>query len=128
MALKTKVDYFGLSAAGFEVTDTAENRAAGYIAEARSDDNFLVAVDSNGEILKPTVDYVVTSEASLTGVVLGSVKTVEQKQIALGSVTIDTNAGKAPTMQASGSQIEDGGTAHCKATLAGITLSPLYHA
>lgn len=126
--LKPKIDYFGLSASGFEVTDTAENKAAGYIAEARSNDNFMVAVDAFGEVIKPTVDYVVTNNASLSGVVLGSVKTIGGKTIALGNVTLNTNAGQPPTMQASGSQIEDGGVAHCKCTMQGITLSPLYHA
>lgn len=128
MALKQKVDYFGLSASGFEVTDTAENKAAGFIAEARGDDNFLVAVDASGEVIKPTVDYVVTGSAELTSVKLGDVKEILGKKIALGGITINTAAGQAPTMQATGSQIEDDGTAHCTATLAGVTLSPLYHA
>lgn len=50
MALKTKVDYYGLSSSGWEVSDTSENRAAGYIAEAQGPDGFLVAVDTNGDI------------------------------------------------------------------------------
>lgn len=126
--LKQKVDYFGLSSSGFEVTDTNENKSAGYIAEARSDDNFLVVADAFGEIVNPTVDYIVTNNASLTSVVLGSVKTILGKQIALGNVSINTQAGQPPKMTASGSQIEDGGTAHCKCTCTGVTLSPLYHA
>ena len=128
MGLLQKVDYFDLSSSGFAVTDTSENKSAGYIAEARGDDNFLVAVDTSGEIVNPQCDYIVTSQATLTSVVLGSVKTILGKKIALGNITINTSAGQAPTMTASGSQIEDNGTAHCTATCTGVTLSPLYHA
>jgi len=101
MALKTKVDYFGLATAGFSVASTSENRSIGS-AEAQGDDGFVVAVESFGEKLVPQCDYVITANATLTGVVLGSVKTVDSKTIALGSISITTKAGQAPTMQASG--------------------------
>lgn len=103
MALLPKVDYFGLSSSGFVVTDTSENKAAGYVAEARGNDNFLVAVDSFGEIVNPQCDYIVTNNASLDSVVLGSVTTILGKKIALGNITINTQAGQPPTMTASGS-------------------------
>ena len=128
MALKSKVDYFGLASAGFTVSDTAENRQAGYVAEARGPDNFLVAVDSGGETVAPSVDYVVTASATLSQVKLGSVTTILEKPVALGGVSITTQAGQPPKMTATGKEIEAGGTAHCTATVSGITLSPLYHA
>ena len=128
MALKTKTDYFGLASKGFEVTDTAENRAAGYVAEARGPDNFLVAADSGGEIVAPSCDYVVTGTATLGSVVIGSVSTILTKKVALGGISITTQAGQAPKMTATGREIEANGTAHCKATLSGISLSPLFHA
>lgn len=128
MALKTKVDYYGLSASGWEVSDTSENRAAGYIAEAQGPDGFLVAIDTNGEVVAPEVNYVATDDATLASVVLGSVKTILNKKVALGGITINTSAGAAPTMTATGSQIEDNGTAHCTCTLGGVSVSPLYHA
>lgn len=52
MSLKAKVDYFGLSAAGFEVASTSENRSIG-TAEAHGDDGFVVAVESFGEKIVP---------------------------------------------------------------------------
>lgn len=128
MALKSKVDYFGLASAGFSVSDTAENRQPGYVAEARGPDNFLVAVDSGEETVAPSVDYVVTGTASLASVVLGSVTTILTKPVALGGITITTQAGQPPKMTATGKEIESGGSAHCTATLEGISLSPLYHA
>lgn len=128
MSLKTKTDYFGLASAGFTPSDTAENRAPGYVAEARGPDNFLVAVDSSGETVAPSVDYVVTASAALSSVVLGSVTTILEKKVALAGLSISTQAGQPPKMTVTGKQIEDNGTAHCKATLSGVTLSPLYHA
>lgn len=78
MSLKTKVDYFGLASEGFEVASTSENRAIG-TAEAQGDDGFVVAVESFGERISPQCDYVITADAQLSGVVLGSVNTVDGK-------------------------------------------------
>lgn len=127
MALKTKIDYFGLATAGFEVASTSENRSIG-TAEAQGDDGFVVAVESFGEKLAPSCEYVVTADATLSGVVLGSVTTIDGKTIALGNVSITTKAGQAPTMSASGQQIEEDGKAHCTCTLGAIALSGLFHA
>lgn len=128
MALKTKVDYFGLATAGFSVSDTAENLQPGYVAEARGPDSFLVAVDSGEEAVGPSVDYVVTGSASLESVVLGSVTTILGKPVALGGISVTTQAGQPPKMTATGKEIESGGKAHCTATVSGVTLSPLFHA
>lgn len=128
MALLTKVDYYNLGGSGWEVSDTSENRAVGYTAEAQGPDGFIVAVDAGGENVAPQVNYVATADATLSGVVLGSVQTILTKKVALGGITITTQAGEAPTMTATGSQIEDNGTAHCTCTLGSISVSGLFHA
>ena len=128
MALLQKIDYFGLSSSGFAVESTSENKAVGYTAEARSNDGFLIAVDVGGERIAPTVNYIVTDTATLSQIKMGKVNTINGKQIALNSVQITTGAGENIKMTASGQQIEDGGTAHCTATLSGITLSNPFHA
>lgn len=128
MALLTKVDYYNLGGSGWEVSDTSENRAVGYTAEAQGPNGFIVAVDAAGENVAPQVNYVATAAATLSGVVLGSVQTVLGKQVALGGITINTSAGEAPTMTATGSQIEDNGTEHCTCTLGSISVSGLFHA
>lgn len=128
MALKTKTDYFGLAAAGIEVASTTENRSQGSVS-ASGPDGFIVANETFGdEIIAPSCDYVVTADATLASIKLGSVREIEGKSIALASITITTRAGEAPTISASGQQIEDGGKAHCTATLAGVAISGLYHA
>lgn len=128
MALLTKTDYFGLASNGFIVESTSENRSVGYTAEARSNDGFLVAIDAGGERISPTVNYIATDSASVGSIVMGSVNTVDGKAIALNSITITTGAGENAKMTASGQQIEDGGSAHCTATLNGITLDEPFHA
>ena len=129
MALKTKQDYYGLATAGWEVSDTAENKSVGYTAEAQGPDGFLVAVDVGGEIAAPSVDYIATADATLSGVVLGSVTAITGLgSVALGSVSITTAAGQAPTMTATGSSIEANGTAGCTCTLGSITIDHLFHA
>lgn len=103
MALKTKVDYYGLGGSGWEVSDTSENRAIGYNAQAQGPDGFIVAVDAGGETVAPEVNYIATSNATLGTIVLGSVQTILNKSVALGGITINTSAGAAPTMTATGS-------------------------
>ena len=129
MSLKTKTDYFGLGNSGWEVSDTSENKSVGYTAEAQGPDGFLVALDAGGEIAAPSVDYIATADATLTGVVLGSVTSVTGLgSVALGSITITTSAGQAPTMTATGSSIEANGTAGCTCTLGSISVDHLFHA
>ena len=77
-----------------------------------------------GNIQAPQVDYIATSDASINGVVLGSVN----NDIALGSVSITTAAGQAPTMTATGQQIETNGSAGCTCTLNSISVDHLFHA
>lgn len=126
--LAPKIDYYGLAGSGWEVSDTSENRAVGYTAEAQGPDGFIVAVDAGGENVAPQVNYVATADATLSGVKLGDVQTILTKKVALGGITITTQAGEAPTMTATGSQIEDNGTAHCTCTLGSISVSGLFHA
>lgn len=129
MALLTKTDYYGLAtSSGFEVESTSEGKTMGFQAEARGPDGFLVAIETGAERQAPTVNYVATSSVNISSVVMGSVKTVDGHQVALGSVTITTAAGEPVRMTATGSEIEAGGTAHCTATLSGISLSSLFHA
>ena len=132
MALLTKVDYYGLAGSGFEVESTSEGKTAGYQAEARGEDGFLVAIDVGPERQAPTVNYVATSNATLSSVVMGSVTTIgtgaNAHKVALGGLTITTSAGEPVRMTATGSEIEADGVAHCTATLSGISLSSLFHA
>ena len=132
MALLTKVDYYGLAGSGFVVESTSEGKAVGFQAEARGPDGFLVAIETGGEIQAPTVNYVATSNATISSIVMGSVHTIgtspNQHKVALGGLTITTAAGEPVKMTATGSEIEANGSAHCTATLSGISLSSLFHA
>ena len=103
MALLPKVDYFGLSAQGWTPASTSENRAVGYTATANGPDNFVVAIDVGGNNVAPQVDYVALSAARLSGVKLGKVYQALDKKVALGGLTVTTQAGAAPTMTVTGS-------------------------
>lgn len=132
MSLLAKTDYFGLSGSGWVVSDNSENKSVGYTAEAQGPDGFLVAVDAGPDNASPACDYVATSTATLTSVTLGSVQSVmvggSSRKIALGSITINTAAGQNPTLNATGQEIENNGSAGCTCTLGSITVSPLFHA
>lgn len=130
--LAPKIDYYGLAGSGFVAESTSEGKTAGYQAEARGDDGFLVAIDVGPDRQAPTVNYVATSDVNISNVKIGGVHTIgsgaDQHTVALGSVTITTSAGEPVRMTATGSEIEKDGAAHCTATLTGISLSSLFHA
>lgn len=132
MALLSKIDYYGLAGSGFVAESTSEGKTAGYQAEARGEDGFLVAIDVGPDRQAPTVNYVATSNATISSIVIGSVTTIgtgaDTHKVALGGVTITTSAGEPVRMTATGSEIEENGVAHCTATLTGISLSSLFHA
>lgn len=127
MSLLAKTDYFGIAGTGIEVQSTNENRSK-QTAEAVGPNGFTVAIEAFGERIEPECEYLITQPISSKSIVIGGVHTVDSKQIALGNLTISTSAGSAPTMTASGSQIEDGGTAKCKVTVSLPAMSSLFHA
>lgn len=128
MSLLSKTDYFGLGGQGWVPESTNENRAVGFTAEARSDDGFLVAMEAGGERISPTVNYIATPSATLSGIKVGSVSVIDAKSIAFGSLTITTGAGENAKMTANGQQIEPSGSEHCTVTLAGLTIDEPFHA
>lgn len=131
MALLQKIDYYGLAGSGFEVESTSEGKTAGYQAEARGEDGFLVAIDVGPDRQAPTVNYVATSNVNISTVKMGEVHTIgsgaDTHYVALGGLTITTSAGEPVRATATGSEIEANGVAHCTATLTGLTLSSLFH-
>ena len=67
MSLKTKTDYFGLSGNGWSIASTSDNKSV-TTAEANGEDGFLVAVESFGERVSPSCEYVATSDATVSGI------------------------------------------------------------
>lgn len=99
MAFKTKQDYYGLASAssGLTLVATSENRST-QVAEAQGEDGFVVATESYGNRAAPNCDYIVTNDVSLAGIVLGDVTTIDSHNFVLGGITINTQAGSAPTV------------------------------
>lgn len=135
MALKNKIDYFQLSSFGWEVSDTSENRSIGYYATAEDYAGFIVATASGGENMAPQANYVATSNATINDVALGQIFKIDGDNIALGGITINTAAGSAPTLQATGQKIEDyeipeGTTDYlpCRVQLDNLSVEGTFHA
>ena len=102
MAFKTKTDYFGLSSVdGLVITDTSENKSAG-MAEAKDEAGFVIATQMLDEQSAPSCSYVVTKNLTLSNIVLGQKKKIQEKNDVVGSVTINTSAGSPVTLEASG--------------------------
>lgn len=129
MGFKTKSDYFGLGAvSGLELTSTSENKSKS-TAEAKGENGFVVAVEPYGETSAPSCDLVVTNAGvTLSGIVLGSITTIGDGKFCLSSITVNTAAGAAPTISASGQKVESNATANCTCTIPSIAVSGLHHA
>lgn len=127
MGLKTKVDTFNLAGNGLTVSDTTQGASISS-AEARGEDGFVVAIENFGERDNPSCNYVCTGAATLSGIVLGSRDSTSG--CVLSSLTINTSAGSAPTVSASGMEVPSAAvlTGGCTVTLPSISLSPLHHA
>lgn len=129
MAFLAKTDYFGLS--GDALVCTASNDgASASVAEAKGADGSVVAHEVYGEALAPSCDYLLKADwsAAAGAVGLGAVSSQGGKKIALGSVAISTSAGAAPTVAASGEQVEDGASGGCVYEVPAFSLPKTHHA
>lgn len=129
MAFKQKIDIYGLSAiTGLEVASYTENKTAQTV-EAQGEDGFVIANQVFGEVNSPACEYVVKGRNINLGTIsLGGIHVADGKSYCLTNVSITTGAGQTPTVNASGSQVEDNATAACTATLTGVSFSGLHHA
>ena len=100
MSFKSKSDPFGLAGASLKCVSTAESKSA-QVVEATDEYGTIKASEVFGETMAPTAEYRLSGDYTFS-VPLGSVNTWEDKQIALGSITINTGAGTPPTFSASG--------------------------
>ena len=129
MSFKSKQDYYGLSAkaAKLVLASTTENRSAS-VAEAKGENGFTVATQMYGEKSAPSCEYAVKGDVALSDIKIGTVTTIDKHSFVLASLSFSTSAGAAPTVSASGQQVEDGATAACTCTLPSISVEGLHHA
>lgn len=127
------IDYFGLqdsSSNALKVTSSNENRSKQSASGANLYGDAAV-VDAWGESAAPSAEYaVVAALTQATMPDLGSVHSVDgiEKPVVLGSVSISTKTGSAPTISASGQMVQAGATQLRKYTLPTFSLSPRHRA
>lgn len=127
------IDYFGLESASsnaLKVKSSAENRSM-QSASGPNSYGDIVKVDGYGETAAPSAEYdVVAALTQETFPTLASVNTVTGMSgpVVLGSVTISTQNGSAPTVSASGSMVQSGATTLRDYTLPAFSLLPRHRA
>lgn len=135
-AFISKTDYFNLETKipGLVCTTNEDGKSA-ELAEATGSDGSIVASNVYGEKIAPSNEYAVTSGINMSAdtIALGDVTTTTDgattKHICLNSIEIGTSAGSAPTVKASGEQVEAvEGTEYCKYSLPAIALASKHHA
>lgn len=135
MAFPSKTDYLGLADTNLIFRDCTEGLAA-EVAEATDENGDVAAVEVFGEKASPSVTYAVKGDVE-KDLVLGAVTTIGEstsaKYYVLTNVTVNTSAGGAPTVSASGEEVPsatpsatftvDDGLAVKKSAIAQIPLS-----
>ena len=138
MSFKSKHDFFNLTtngsggSTGLVITDSNENKSATTV-QAQNEKGDYVAWEVFAETLSPDCSYAVKASVTLGGIKCGTVIAgtgdYQGKKFTLGSITINTAAGSAPTVSASGEEIP-ADTTHtdCSYTFPTATLEACHHA
>ena len=128
MSFIAKTDYFSLADTALACVASNDGASAS-VAEAKGENGEIVASTMYGETKSPSCDYVIkaawtkAANAVKLGTVFGTVV-----KIMLGSITINTQAGSAPTVSASGEQVEASATTGCTFPLPAISVPKSHHA
>ena len=128
-----KNDYFGLADGTMLVCSSSEDGRSNEVASATGQDGTIVAHNVYGEKIAPSNEYVmkaVTFSKNEGELAIGQIHKLEDNQtcICLGSLSIGTSAGSAPTISASGEQVEDNSTGNCLFKIPAISLTKKHHA
>ena len=128
-----KNDYFGLADGTMLVCSSSEDGRSNEVAEATGQDGAIVAHNVYGEKIAPSNEYVmkaVTFSKNEGELAIGQIHKLDDNQtcICLGSLSIGTSAGSAPTISASGEQVEDNSTGNCLFKIPAISLTKKHHA
>lgn len=130
------IDYFGLVSSALKLKSSAENRSIQTASGANTYGDVKV-VDAYGETAAPSAEYDVVAElahdpsaAGTTLVTLGTVNspTGIANPVVLGSLSISTQNGSAPSISASGQMVQSGATQLRAYKLPAFTLSPRHRA
>lgn len=128
-----KQDYFGLADGTMLVCSSSDDGRSNEVAEATGQDGSIVAHNVYGEKIAPSNDYVMKAVTFSKGegeLAIGQIFTLEDNKtsICLGNLSIGTSAGSAPTISASGEQVEDNSEDNCEYSIPAITLTKKHHA
>lgn len=136
-----KIDYFGLDDDTMLVTTSSDEGKSVSVAEVHNSDGSYIDHNVYGETRSPSNSYVMkatTFQKQAGAIKLGSIINVVIDKteggeditipVCLGNFSINTQAGSAPTIQASGEQVEEDATADCTYSLPAITLPKQHHA
>ena len=128
-----KTDYFGLADGTMLVCSSSQDGRSNEVAVATGQDGAIVAHNVYGEKIAPSNEYVmkaVTFSKNEGELAIGQIHKLDDNQtcICLGSLSIGTSAGSAPTISASGEQVEDNSTGNCLFKIPAISLTKKHHA
>ena len=124
-AFIAKQDYFGIADEATVVCISSNDGKAAEVAEATNEIGNVYGVK-----LSPSNEYQLARSLDINkgSFQLGGITTHGDVSICLGSMSIGTSAGSAPTISASGEQVESGASADCWFDIPAFRLEKCHHA
>lgn len=106
MSFRTVKDYFGIAdGTTIVVTSSDENKSA-TLVQAKDEKGDVVAQEMLDEQMAPSCNYVFKADATINAIKIGyAVSGDNSKFFTTNQLTINTGAGTAPTMSASGQEV-----------------------
>jgi hypothetical protein len=136
-AFISKTDYFDLVTTSNSklACISADDGRSAEVAEATGEDGTIVANNVYGVKIAPSNEYQLKDSLTIAAntIKLGSVAEIENDDetsnfVCLATFEIGTSAGSAPTISASGEEVEQDSTGYCTYSLPAFTLSKKHHA
>lgn len=108
MSFQAKTDFFGIAGNGIVLTECGDGKTAS-TAEGHNEKGDVVAFEVFGETMSPTCTYLLSADVNLENVSCGKpiagTGDYAGKKFTVGGLTINTQAGSPPSIQASGEEI-----------------------
>ena len=130
MSFQQKVDVYGLAEANKLIIQSTTGGETATNVEAIGEDGSIVANVVCGEIANPSCQMKLKSSITKTAGQwkIGGVSSFNSKKFALEKISISTSAGAAPSISASGKQVNDDAATGCYYPVPAFELTTKHHA
>ena len=131
MSFQSRPDYFSLGGSNGLKLQSSDENASAQEYDAQNEKGDIVATEVYGETASPTCTYVLTSDATLSGIKMGeaSAYSTSGKYYTINNITVNTAAAQAPTVTVTGMLVpSDGNCSSCYYNAPSTSIEMCHHA